>query len=258
MAKNSIDVYGAKGKTNLLIFDPNELHLVVDPASPLFDKRVHLPMSESLVLNIMHHGVLQPVVVAKNTETGAVEVVAGRQRVKAAREANTRLRAQGCEPIFVPGVTRKSDGAALAGVMVSENELREDDTPLGRAEKMRHLAALGRDEAMLGIVFGCSPQTVRNTMALLDCCAAVRQAVAAGKLGVGHALKLSKMAAAEQHEKLGALLAVDGLNGHARARTQRAIVEPDAVRTRSRAAIAARRDGETGEWRAALSWALGE
>lgn len=37
----------------------------------------------------------EPVVVNKNSDTGLVEVVAGRQRVKCAREANKRIRAEG-------------------------------------------------------------------------------------------------------------------------------------------------------------------
>jgi ParB family chromosome partitioning protein len=260
MSKNSIDVYGASGKTNLLMFDPHVLLLVEDRASPLFDKRVHLPVSEPLVLNIMHHGVLQPIVVSKNTETGAVEVVAGRQRVKAAREANTRLRAQGCEPIMVPGVTRKGASEDLAGVMVSENELRADDTPLGRAEKMAHLLNLGRTEDNLAIIFGCSPQTVRNTLALLDCCAPVRVAIEAGKINAGHALKLAKLDAPAQREKLGELLAAgEGLNGHAKARKQRATLTlrgaPGQMRRRKDIEVA--RDTASGERRAALDWVLG-
>ena len=33
MAKNSIDAYGASGKTNVLSFNPEALHLVDDPAT---------------------------------------------------------------------------------------------------------------------------------------------------------------------------------------------------------------------------------
>ena len=39
MAKNSKDVYGAKGKTNVLLFDPADLTIVTDEKSALFDKR---------------------------------------------------------------------------------------------------------------------------------------------------------------------------------------------------------------------------
>lgn len=32
MAKNSIDVHGSTGKTNILTFLPEQLHMVTDPA----------------------------------------------------------------------------------------------------------------------------------------------------------------------------------------------------------------------------------
>ena len=96
-----------------------------------------MPLSENLVLNIMHHGVIEAVIINKNPETGTVDVVAGRQRVRAAREANKRLRAQGLEPIQVPATVRRAEAADLAGIMVSENEIREGDTAMGRAQKWK-------------------------------------------------------------------------------------------------------------------------
>ena len=56
MAKNSIDVYGASGKTNVLNFEPENLHLVTDKTHPLYDERVHLPIEEGMVLNIAELG----------------------------------------------------------------------------------------------------------------------------------------------------------------------------------------------------------
>jgi hypothetical protein len=52
MAKNSIDAYGASGKTNVLMFEPENLHIVTDKAHPLYDERVNLPIDEGMVLNI--------------------------------------------------------------------------------------------------------------------------------------------------------------------------------------------------------------
>ncbi len=52
MGKNSIDVYGASGKTNVLNFEPENLHLVTDKTHPLYDERVHLPIEKGMVLNI--------------------------------------------------------------------------------------------------------------------------------------------------------------------------------------------------------------
>lgn len=87
MAKNSIDAYGASGKTNVLTFKPESLHLVTDKAHPLYDERIHLPISEAMVLNIMDQGVLEPIIVWKDPETGLSCVVDGRQRPHCTRYA---------------------------------------------------------------------------------------------------------------------------------------------------------------------------
>ena len=87
MAKNSIDAYGASGKTNVLTFEPENLHLVTDKTHPLYDERVHLPLHEPTVLSIMDQGVLEPIIVWKDPETGLTCAVEGRQRVKNTLEA---------------------------------------------------------------------------------------------------------------------------------------------------------------------------
>lgn len=260
MAKNSVDVYGAAGKTNLLMFDPDTLHLVSDPAHPLYDKRVHLPLRESMVRNIMVYGVRQPITIAKDPETGLVCVVAGRQRVKHAREANRRLRERGEEPLMVPAWPQRDEMDSLADVMVAENEHREGDTPLGRADKMRRLMSRGRTEEQLAVIFGCTVQTVRATLAILDCTADVRNAIEAGKITATHAAKLAKLKPAEQRAKVAELVAAgDTLKGHARARKQRAIIgKPEVAKMRTRKEIIAERDAATGERRAVLMWVLGE
>ena len=79
MAKDSKVVYGASGKTNVLTFEPESLHLVTDKTHPLYDERVHLPIDEGMVLNIKELGVLEPIIVWKDPETGLTCVVVGRQ-----------------------------------------------------------------------------------------------------------------------------------------------------------------------------------
>ncbi|HBR4392930.1 TPA: hypothetical protein L9V35_004556 [Klebsiella pneumoniae] len=92
MAKDSKVVYGASGKTNVLTFEPESLHLVTDKTHPLYDERVHLPIDEGMVLNIKELGVLEPIIVWKDPETGLTCVVVGRQRVKHTLEAKPRLK----------------------------------------------------------------------------------------------------------------------------------------------------------------------
>lgn len=215
MAKNSKDAYGASGNTSLLLFDPNALTLVEDPKHPLFDERVNLPLSETLIANILHHGrVLESISVRKNPESGAVEVVFGRQRVRAVREINRRKKEDrefakkwGKEPIRVPAIVDRSKENDLGDAMISENEQRQDDSPLVRAEKMRRLLGRGKTEAEIQVLFGCSLATVRNTLALLEASSAVKKAVDSGRIAVASAYKLAKLPAPEQREKVAQLLA---------------------------------------------------
>jgi len=66
MPKSSRDSLNSKGKRDAFMFDPEDLVLVTDEKSPLYDDRVELPVDESLVLNIMFapdgtpQGVLEP------------------------------------------------------------------------------------------------------------------------------------------------------------------------------------------------------
>ncbi len=161
MAKNSIDAYGASGKSNVLFFEPESLHLVTDTTHPLYDERVHLPLNEAVILNIMELGVLEPIIVWKDPETGKTCVVAGRQRVKNAMEANARRKRAGLEPWPVPGIAKRGSAIQMAKYMVSENEITQPDTPLGRAKKMVQQMEYGHDENDIALLFGCSVKTVQ-------------------------------------------------------------------------------------------------
>lgn len=187
MGKNSTDVYRAVGKGNLLRFNPEDLTLVTDPEHPLYDERVHLPLREETVLNIMHAGVIEPITIRKNKETGDIEVVAGRQRVKHAIEANKRLKKEGREPITVNGIVEGGDDDRAQFVMASENEHRQDDTPLGRAQKMQRMLQRGVAEQVVAVAFGCTVQTVKQATSLLSATAAVQTAVERGQVGVAAA-----------------------------------------------------------------------
>ncbi|AOY90534.1 hypothetical protein BKK79_00840 [Cupriavidus sp. USMAA2-4] len=258
MAKNSIDAYGASGKTNALSFDPEVVVLVTDKTSPLYDERVHLPVDEGLAKNIDFLGVLEPILILKNPETGDVEVVVGRQRVKAARLANQWRRARGVAPLQIPALVHKGKRESALDVIVAENEARTADTPLGRAEKMRKLAAIGRSEDQIAIIFKCTVATVRDTMRLLECTAAVQEAVDSGKVNLGHAKKLAALPPAEQRSKVQELVAAgETTTGHERARAQRAVMGEAVARMKTRKQIEAELSKAKGERAAALRWVLG-
>ncbi|RQZ50907.1 ParB N-terminal domain-containing protein [Burkholderia sp. Bp9099] len=259
MAKNSIDAYGAAGKSNVLFFDPDTLTLVTDPNHPLFDRRALLPYDEAMVRNIRHRGVLETILVHKDPETGEVIVVDGRRRVIAAREANRRLRDEGLPPIMVPALPKRGKQAELAGMMVATNEHREHDSPINRAEKMQRLRDLGYDDEQIAAEFRIEPPTVVASLRLLDCTAAVRDALEADQITVSHALKLAKLPPEKQREKVRAVVAAaEGKEGHEKARAQKAALTGDAVpRMRTRKQIAAELDKAEGARAEALRWVLG-
>lgn len=194
MAKNSIDAYGAAGKTNLLLMDPDKLTIVEDDTgSALYDPdRANLPVDEALVLNIMTFGVIEPVVIWKDPETGIVYVVDGRQRVKACREANQRLKKQGCTPLQISCVVRRGDGKHMMGVMIS-SFIRQDDTPLGRARKLARYLDLGHSEEQASVTFGISVSSVKNLLTLNDAPRAIQKAVETRRVTATDGVKLAKM-----------------------------------------------------------------
>ncbi|CAM3266996.1 TPA: hypothetical protein OT806_004102 [Klebsiella pneumoniae] len=259
MAKDSKVVYGASGKTNVLTFEPENLHLVTDKTHPLYDERIHLPISEAMVLNIMDQGVLEPIIVWKDPETGLSCVVDGRQRVRHTLEANKRLLKEGKEPLLVPAVAKRGSAVRMAQAMVSANEIRQADTPLGRAKKMADALERGHDEDDLALMFGVSVQTVRATLSLLDATQAVRDAVESGTVTVTQARQLGALPPEEQRAKVSAIeLATAGTTGHEKARRQRQILGDAKPRLKTRKEITKALESAEGEYASALRWVLGE
>jgi ParB family chromosome partitioning protein len=212
MPKASRDALGAKGRADVYLFDPDDLVLVEEETSVLYDDRVKGAFKESLVANILFapdgvpQGVLKPLLLRRNAETGKCEVVDGRQRTKAAREANRRLKKQGLEPIRVPGILKRANDARLLGMLISSNEHSTEDSPMNRAKKAQRYIDLGRDEKEVAVLLGTSESTVKNLLRLLEAPAAIRNAVDAGKITTSDAYRLSREEPTEARKKLGELL----------------------------------------------------
>jgi len=210
MGSDSKKAYNALGRDELLLFDPESLVIVTDPLHPLFDERALLQPEERLILSIMEVGVIEPIVVRKNGEREKgvpnIEVVDGRQRVKAARIANHRILEQGGTPVRVPGVRRLGDNVSLNGVMITTNEIRRSDPPFVKARKLSRYLALGRTMEEAAVTFGATVWTLKGYLALLDCHPDVLRALEKGRIGVTHAKMLSAMPQDEQPQKLVEIL----------------------------------------------------
>lgn len=86
-------------------FDPDVLVIIgLDtkdgPEHELWDERALLPYSEEMVLSLMDLGCLKTITVRKG-EDGRPEIVDGRGRAIAGREANRRLRKLGKTELLV-------------------------------------------------------------------------------------------------------------------------------------------------------------
>lgn len=196
---------------NLFLVPPEDLTIIgLDtadgPEHPLYDERVLLPLDEPLVRNIMCHGVIEPVIIRKNGDD-VVEVIDGRQRVRAARAACKRLEAEGKEPVLVPVVRRVGRDAEHYGVMISANEIRRDDTPLAKARKAGRYLAMGRTEEDAAEQFGVDIVTIKGWLRLLDLAPEVQEAVDLNKLSALAAKQFAGLPRAEQVAMLATMQA---------------------------------------------------
>jgi ParB family transcriptional regulator, chromosome partitioning protein len=255
--KSSKEAHGAAGKGNLLLFDPDKIHLIVDKAHKLYDPRVELAPQDELVASIVYKGVVEPVVVWKDPETGQSCVVDGRQRVKAAREANKILRKRGEPPKLVPATVARGNAVAAMGTMVVANN-HTPPTAMGQARMAERLLAEGYDEDAVATLLHCSKGALKNYLALLACTGAVRSAVESGRVPPTVAYKLSRLEPDEQRGQLEKMLkAAPGPKKRGSGKKMRAAAGE--IHMRSRKEILAMRDNtRNGAWADALDWVLGK
>jgi len=184
-------------------FDPNECVLIGldegDKSHPLYDPRVNLPINESLVKSILADGVLQPIRV-KTDGDGRPVVVMGRQRVKAAREANKRLVAEGMEPrIKVPAlsISKGTDDMELQGYGIAENAIRKDDNALVLADKCHEFLKFNGDSAeareYLATCIGHGVKRIDELLTLRELDKETKDQIRKGNMGVEAALFLAKV-----------------------------------------------------------------
>ena len=192
MGKTAID---AK-RGNVFMLPPERLTLIYDRAHPLYDPRVEDEPPENMVMNIAMHGVLEPVLVRKNGE--AIEVIAGRGRTKATIEANRRLTAEGKLPILIPVIVKGGTDADMFGVMISENEIRREDTMIVKGGKARKLLNMGYTIQQIAVTFGVTRQAVNSWLAVNELPKPIKDAVEAGEITATAALQLSDHSREEQ------------------------------------------------------------
>ncbi len=200
----------AVNRSDVFNVDPADLTLVTDPAHPLYDERVSFPVDPAFLASILEHGVQESIKVKRNGDRW--EVVNGRQRVKAAIQANKVLVSNGKEPMTVPVVPSQGDENQAMKLMVALNEHRRGDDPVTRANKARRMRDRGMSEKEVAAQFGIKVGQLRELMSLLDTTTKIQKLVATGALSVQTAAGISALPREEQDAKVEELKATVGLN----------------------------------------------
>ncbi len=154
-----------------------------------------------LAASIREHGVIQPLVVAPNTN-GSFVLIAGERRLQASQRAGLRT---------VPVITRQANNQELLELALIENVQRADLNSMEEAEAYRQLVEdFGLSHDSVAKRVGKSRVAVTNTLRLLGLADTVKQALVDGKITEGHARAL--LALSTQKAQASALQTVLNLS----------------------------------------------
>ncbi|MDN3445227.1 ParB/RepB/Spo0J family partition protein [Microbacterium sp. APC 3901] len=174
---------------HLIQIDPQKI--VPNPRQP----RTHFNAEDlaELVHSVREFGVLQPVVVRKNSD-GEYELIMGERRTRAAREAGLDK---------IPAIVRETADEDLLRDALLENLHRSELNPLEEASAYQQLLEdFGITQEELATRIGRSRPQISNTIRLLKLPMPVQQRVAAGVLTAGHARAILSLESPEAMQRL--------------------------------------------------------
>lgn len=187
-AQDAADLTEVPG-IHLIRVDPNTI--VPNPRQPRTDFNDD-DLAE-LVHSVREFGVLQPVVVRKNTD-GDYELIMGERRTRAARRAGLTE---------IPAIVRETADENLLRDALLENLHRSELNPLEEASAYQQLLEdFGITQEELATRIGRSRPQISNTIRLLRLPVPVQQRVAAGVLSAGHARAILSVDDPERMQQL--------------------------------------------------------
>jgi len=174
---------------------------------------------DALAESIRIHGLLHPIVVQR--DPAGYRLVAGERRLRAAQRAGVTT---------IPAIVRPAaeSGRHSLEMALTENLLRTDLNPLEEAAAYARLAdAFGLSHEAIAMRLGRARPTISNAIRLLGLTAPVQEALAEGRLGVGHARALLGLPDPAEQEALARQIEAEGWTVRA---TERAVqVRADAA-----------------------------
>jgi ParB family chromosome partitioning protein len=158
---------------------------------------------QSLADSIKATGLIQPVV-ARATEDGTYELIAGERRWRAARLAALET---------IPVLLRNADPVMQAQMALVENIQRQDLNPIERAAAYKALLDnLGLTQAELADRLGEDRTVIGHHLRLLDLAPPVQEKVVGGQLSMSHARLLAGVTHHAEQTRLADLVLSQDLN----------------------------------------------
>lgn len=156
---------------NAILPNPRQPRVRFDPAE----------LAE-LAASIREHGILQPLIVTQDQQSGQFTLIAGERRLLAARQAGIET---------VPAILREATQQDLVELALIENVQRSDLGPLEAAEAYRQLVEdFSLSHETVAARVGKSRVAITNTLRLLKLPAMVQEAIADERITEGHARAL--------------------------------------------------------------------
>lgn len=151
-----------------------------NPSQPRSE--IHDESLQELADSIREHGILQPLILSKESDPEKYTLIAGERRLRAAKLVGLD---------FVPAILRDASSQQRLEWALIENLQREDLTPLEAAEAYQQLNdEFGLSHDQIATQVGKSRTAVTNTLRLLKLPKSAREALSAGRISEGHARAL--------------------------------------------------------------------
>jgi len=210
MGENTVKALGAVARRDVLMFEPEQLRIVKDPKSALFDNRSD-DVPDSFVLDIKLKGIKENVIIRRagldKKRRPILEVVDGRKRVRAALAVNRMLKKAGSDRrILVPCTLDRGSDLDLMAIMIGANAHRVDTTPMEKARQLQKFLAFGGTEAEAEIHFGVSRTALREWLRLLELGPAAQAAIGAGTIKASAAKTLIDLPHEEQAKTVATMI----------------------------------------------------
>jgi ParB family chromosome partitioning protein len=137
---------------------------------------------DELAASIKEHGILQPLIVTYNDETGQYTLIAGERRLLAARQIGLQA---------VPAIVKEVSDQQRLEMALIENVQRADLAPLEAAQAYRQLSEdFNLSHEQISKRVGKSRVAITNTLRLLNLPPTVKKTLAEGQISEGHARAL--------------------------------------------------------------------